>query len=152
MNTSYFRGFLLATAAASLIPVLACAHADRAQAISYRPCPSSSGCVSFVVSKSNSTEPVPASPIFLLASGAIQPVGVTDSAGVFLAPRELLTSPGASALLFCWDQRSLACTAVRLDTGTAATYDLLNVTLPANPLIHRSQAHASPQASPVPHP
>jgi hypothetical protein len=78
--------------------------------------------------------------------------GSTDSEGLLVVARTTLSAPGLSVLLFCWDTRSDACTAVRLDSGTIASYDWVNVTLPANRLTRRSQAHPAPHTTPTPSP
>lgn len=115
-----------------------CSAARRDPALDhFRPCPSPEGCITFNVSGPVS-EHAAKTPVFLAAATGVRQVGTTDEDGIFLAPKSLVKG-NAVALLFCWDPRSLACAAVRLDNGDAALYDWLNVTLPANRLLHRSQ-------------
>jgi hypothetical protein len=115
--------------AVMLLSNVACTHGDQTRLIPFRPCPSSAGCVTFVVYKPNSAELMVGAPVLLIGGPNVTQVGVTDDAGVFLSPKDLLTKQGASALLFCWDARSLGCTAVRLDTGVVSGFDLLNIIL-----------------------
>jgi hypothetical protein len=108
--------------------------------------------VTFRVNVAPPAEQPRRTPVLLVSTSGLAPAGETDDDGILVVPKTQLTAPGLSALLFCWDGRSLACTAVRLDSGAAATYDWLNVSLPANPLVHRSQALPSPRATPIPSP
>ena len=130
----------------------ACAH-DRLADPSYsRPCPSPEGCVTFRVEGPAPGDRPRGTPVFLVSGSGVSPLGSTDEDGILVLPRTGLTAPGRSVLLFCWDDRSEACTAVRLDSGTVATYDWVNVTLPANRLTRRSQAHPAPRSTPLPQP
>ncbi|TFH66565.1 MAG: hypothetical protein E4G90_02865 [Gemmatimonadales bacterium] len=108
--------------------------------------------MTFRVYSASHTDQPHGTPVFLLSSTGISELGTTDADGLFLLTKAQLTAPSLTALLFCWDTRSLACTAVRLDSRTVALYDWLNVSLPANPLLHRSQALPSPSATPIPTP
>ena len=108
--------------------------------------------MTFRVYSASGTDQPHGTPVLLLSPGDISELGATDGEGLFLLTREQLTAPGLTALLFCWDTRSLACTAVRLDSRAVASNDWLNVGLPANPLLHRSQALPSPPATPIPTP
>ncbi len=141
------RSVVLAAALGSLA-VAACSLRPAASPAEVRPCPSPGGCVTFRVYAAPPAEQPHGTPVLLASSAGISALGMTDEDGIFVLPRAALGAPGLSALLFCWDARSLACTAVRLDSGTVSTYDWLNVSLPANPLLHRSQALPSPQATP----
>ena len=142
---------LLAVSLASLLSA-SCAHTPATDQSHSRPCPSLEGCVTFRVTGVASADQPHDTPVFLLAGSGLSSFGSTDSEGILVAPKSALTVPGLSALLFCWDTRSDACTAVRLDSGTIASYDWVNVTLPANRLTRRSQAHPAPHATPIPSP
>ena len=135
-----------------LLSAVACSHNRLADPSYARPCPSPEGCVTFRVYSAGAADQPHGTPVFLLSASGISPLGATDDDGVFLLPKADLEAPGLLALHFCWDTRSLACTAVRLDSHAVSSYDWLNVSLPANPLLHRSQALPSPQATPVPRP
>ena len=138
-------------ASAAVLLLASCATSSRDPALErYRPCPSLSGCITLNVSAPDASRAA-GRPVLLVTSGGVRSIGATDEDGIFLAPKELV-GRDALALLLCWDARSLACTAVRLDNGDAAVYDWLNVTLPANPLMHRSQARSATPESMVPLP
>ena len=140
---------LVASAAALLFS--ACASSRRDPALEhYRPCLSASGCITLNVSAPDASHAAK-TPVFLVTRSGVRSLGLTDEDGIFLVPKELVKGD-ALALLFCWDPRSLACAAVRLDNGDAAAYDLLNVTLPGNRLLHRSQARSATQEMMVPLP
>ena len=140
--------------AASLVSLLSmsCAHTPATDPSYARPCPSPDGCVTFRVAGAASADQPRDTPVFLVAGSGVSFFGSTDSEGILVVPKSALTAPGLSALLFCWDTRSEACTAIRLDSGTIASYDWVNVTLPANRLTRRSQAHPAPHATPIPPP
>lgn len=141
------RRLLLASA---LLLTAGCASARRDAALDhYRPCTAPEGCITFNVS-GPAAEHAVKTPVFLATAAGVRQVGTTDEDGIFLAPKKI--AKDALALLFCWDARSLACAAVRLDNGDAAAYDWLNVTLPANRLLHRSQARAANRDLSVPLP
>jgi hypothetical protein len=129
--------------------MVSCTHSNTRQLYDLT-CPNPSECVTFNVSDASGAEHPAGAPVFIVAHTGVSPIGHTNAEGLFLVPRSLLSSHESAALLFCWDPRSLACTAVRLDVGSASTYDWLNVTLPANRLIHRSQAHSAPSNTPHP--
>lgn len=135
-----------------LLPLAACAHREAMELSSVRPCPAPAGCVTFRAYAPPPAEQPSGTPVFLVSASGLSSLGTTGEDGVIVLPKTQLRAPGLSALLFCWDGRSLACTAVRLDSGAVATYDWLNVSLPANPLVHRSQALPSPKATPIPDP
>lgn len=135
-----------------LLSGVACSHRRLPDPSYARPCPSPEGCVTFRVYAAGAADQPHGTPVFLLSASGISALGATDDDGVFLLPKSELSAPGLSALLFCWDARSLACTAVRLDSRAVSSYDWLNVSLPANPLMHRSQALPSPQSTPPPTP
>lgn len=128
-----------------------CAHAPATDPSYSRPCPSPDGCVTFRVT-GTAADPPRATPVLLVSGSGVSALGSTDSEGVVVVPKSTLTAPGLSVLLFCWDSRSDACTAVRLDSGAVASYDWVNVTLPANRLTRRSQARPAPHATRIPSP
>ena len=140
--------------AGGLVSVLSasCAHAPAKDPSYTRPCPAPEGCVTFRVAGPASADQPRDTPVLLVAAAGASSFGTTDSEGILVVPRRALAAPGLSALLFCWDTRSDACTAVRLDSGAVASYDWVNVTLPANRLTRRSQAHPAPHATPIPSP
>jgi len=142
---------LLVVSLASLLSA-ACAHGPAVDPSYARPCPSPDGCVTFRVTGAESADQPRDTPVFLVAGAGVSYFGSTDSAGILVIPKGTLTAPGHLVLLFCWDSRSEACTAVRLDSGAIATYDWVNVSLPVNRLTRRSQAHPAPQATPLPSP
>lgn len=117
-----------------------------------QPCPSPEGCVTFRVVGAASGDQPRDTPVFLVSGSGVSSFGSTDADGLLLVPKATLAVPGLSVLLFCWTSRSDACTAIRLDSGTIASYDWVNVTLPANSLTRRSQAHPVPPSTPIPTP
>ena len=141
---------LFAIGLGSLVSV-SCAHRPATDRPSSRPCPSPEGCVTFRVTAAATDQPRD-TPVLLVSGSGFSSFGSTDSEGILVVPKSALTVPGQSVLLFCWDTRSEACTAVRLDSGTIASYDWVNVTLPANRLTRRSQARPAPHATPIPSP
>ncbi len=144
------RHHLFAVGLGSLISA-SCAHRPAADSSVSRPCPSPEGCVTFRVTAAGTDQPRD-TPVLLVSGSGVSSFGSTDSEGILLVPKSALTVPGHSVLLFCWDTRSEACTAVRLDSGAIASYDWVNVTLPANRLTRRSQARPAPHATPIPSP
>ncbi len=141
----------LAALVASLMAA-ACTHSRAIDRSSPHPCPSREGCVTFRVQGSAPTEQPHDTPVLLVSDFGVSPFGSTDAEGIIVVSKSDLAAPGLSVLLFCWDNRSEACTAVRLDSGTITSYDWVNVSLPANRLTRRSQAHQSPSATPKPSP
>ena len=141
----------LAISLASLLSV-SCAHTPATDQSYSRPCPSPEGCVTFRVIDPASADQPRETPVFLVAGSGVSSFGSTDSEGVLVVPKSVLTAPAHSVLLFCWDTRSEACTAVRLDSGIVVSYDWVNVTLPANRLTRRSQTRPAPHATPIPSP
>jgi hypothetical protein len=147
MNRHFARSSSVAFLLGSL---LACTHVREAEIPPPPPCPAPEGCVTFSVFNPTDRKPVANAPVFLISGSQLQPAGTTDSDGLFLAPKNLLTSPPGSALLFCWDTQNLACTAVRLDSRRVLTYNWLNIDLPTNRIIPRSQAFPTDSPTPVP--
>lgn len=142
---------LLVVGLASLLSA-ACAHAPATDPSYARPCPSPDGCVTFRVTGAEPADQPRDTPVFLVAGPGVSYFGSTDSEGILVIPKGALTAPGHLVLLFCWDTRSEACTAVRLDSGAIANYDWVNVSLPVHQLTRRSQAHPAPRATPLPSP
>lgn len=79
-------------------------------------------------------EPVARAVVLLARGRTSEPLGWTSEDGEFSLPKERLARLRGSALLFCWDDSSLGCGAVRLDTGHAADFDWLNVEMPRKKL------------------
>ncbi len=80
-------------------------------------------------------EPVAGALVYLARGGSLTSLGRSGADGeLTLAKRDVARLKG-SALLFCWDDASLACTALRLDTRRLAAFDWLNVELPSKRLI-----------------
>lgn len=142
---------LLSAGLVSLLSV-SCTHSRLMDPTYSRPCPSPEGCVTFHVASTTSADQPRDTPVFLVSGSGVSPFGSTDAEGLLLVPKATLSAPGLTVLLFCWTSRSDACTAIRLDSGTITSYDWVNVTLPANSLIRRSQAHPAPHPTPAPNP
>lgn len=142
---------LLGTLFASLAAA-SCTHSRPVDRSSPHPCSSPEGCVTFRVQGAAPGDQPHDTPVLLVSGSGVSAFGSTDSEGILVVPKPALAAPGASVLLFCWDNRSEACTAVRLDSGTITSYDWVNVSLPANRLTRRSQAHQSLSATPKPSP
>jgi hypothetical protein len=138
------KRILFITFAVPVLGALACAHAPGHLEREI-PCAASTGCLTFRVSDDSGSRAAAGAPVLLAAGGEMNPLGRTDEDGLFSIAKERLAS--GSVILFCWDPTSLACTAVRLDTHTATAYEWLNVTLPKNRLVHRSQAVAAPDGA-----
>lgn len=145
----YSSQSLLTVSLASLLSA-SCGHTSPTDQLHSRPCPSAEGCVTFRVTGAAPADQARDTPVFTGAGSGVSSFGSTDSEGILVIPKSVLTAPGLFVLLFCWDTRSDACTAVRLDSGTIASYDWVNVTLPANRLTRRSQARPAPHATPIP--
>lgn len=143
---------LFPAALVASLMVAACTHTRPVDRSSPHPCPSPEGCVTFRVQGAAPADQPHDTPVLLVSGSGVSPFGSTDSEGILVVPKSLLAAPDVSVLLFCWDNRSEACTAVRLDSGTIPSYDWVNVSLPANRLTRRSQAHQAPSPTPRPSP